>query len=593
MKTSLRVTLLAAGLLTLVVALPLAAAVPAIPAEMSSVAEQSGFARTGRYDEVERLCAAYAARWPAQVRCFEFGRTPENRPLLALAASADGTLDPETVRARQRPVVLFQGGIHAGEIDGKDAGFIALREMLEGQENRGALAHTTVLFVPVFNVDGHERFGAWNRPNQRGPEEMGWRVTAQNLNLNRDYMKVEAPEMRAMLALLNAWDPILYADLHVTDGAELRVDLSVEIEPGHGYDVEFGRTGHAVRDAILSRLEREGFNALPFYPSFVRTDEPESGVKADPGSPRFSTGYWATRNRFGALVETHSWQPYPRRVAATRATIHAMVDLAARDGAEWLKLAREADARASALGGKSVALSYTNSDAVRSVELRGYEFTREQSAVSGTPWVRYDSSRPVDWQVPFKYEVVPALTVTAPASGYVVPVAHAAWVGEKLAAHGVEFRQLAKAEPASAVQTFRATAVDVAPGTFEGRAVMTVDGTWRDERRDIGVGALFVPIAQPKARLVMSLLEPQAPDSLVSWGYFASAFERKEYMEGYVVEGVAREMMAQDPALKAEFEQRLRVDAEFAASPAARLDFFYRHHPAWDERFNLYPVYRR
>ncbi len=560
---------------------------------MKSVAEQSGFSRTGRYDEVERLCAAYAARWPAQVRCFEFGRSPENRPLLALAASADGTLDPETVRARQRPVVLFQGGIHAGEIDGKDAGFIALREMLEGQESRGALAHTTVLFVPVFNVDGHERFSAWNRPNQRGPEEMGWRVTAQNLNLNRDYMKAEAPEMRAMLALLNDWDPILYADLHVTDGAELRVDLSVEIEPGHGYDVEFGRTGHAVRDAILSRLEREGFNALPFYPSFVRTDEPESGVKADPGSPRFSTGYWATRNRFGALVETHSWQPYPRRVAATRATIHAMVDLAARDGAQWLKLAREADARASTLGGRPVALRYTNSDAVRSVELRGYEFTREQSAVSGTPWVRYDSSRPVDWQVPFKYEVVPALTVTAPASGYVVPAAHAAWVGEKLAAHGVEFRPIGKAEAASAVQTFRATAVDVEQGTFEGRAIMTVDGAWRDERRDIGAGALFVPIAQPKARLVMSLLEPQAPDSLVSWGYFASAFERKEYMEGYVVEGVAREMLAQDPALQAEFEQRLRSDAEFAASPAARLDFFYRRHPAWDERFNLYPVYRR
>jgi hypothetical protein len=195
--------------------------------------------------------------------------------------------------------------------------------------------------------------------------------------------------------------------------------------------------------------------------------------------------------------------------------------------------------------------------------------------------------------VPLKYEVIPALTLTAPAKGYVVPAAHAAWVAEKLAAHGIEFQQIGSAEPASAVQTFRATAVDVVKGTFEGRAVMTVDGVWRDELRDIGAGALFVPIAQPKARLVMSLLEPQAPDSLVSWGYFASAFERKEYMEGYVVEGVARDMMAQDPALQAEFEQRLRSDAEFAASPAARLDFFYRRPPAWDERFNLYPVYRR
>ncbi|MDH5227235.1 MAG: M14 family zinc carboxypeptidase, partial [Gammaproteobacteria bacterium] len=148
--------------------------------DLRTLAEQTGFKRTGRYDEVERLCRAFADRWPTRVRCVEFGRTPEQRPMLALVASEDGVLDAATARARARPVVLFQGGIHAGEIDGKDAGFLALREMLEGRVNRGMLARTTVVFVPVFNVDGHERFGAWNRPNQRGPEEMGWRTTAQN-----------------------------------------------------------------------------------------------------------------------------------------------------------------------------------------------------------------------------------------------------------------------------------------------------------------------------------------------------------------------------------------------------------------------------
>ena len=131
---------------------------------LTTIAERSEFTRTGRYDEVEKLCAAFAARWPDKARCFEFGRSPENRPLLAIAVSDDGVLDPESVRAHQRPVVLFQGGIHAGEIDGKDAGFIALRELLEGRENRGALARATVLFVPVFNVDGHERFGAGTGP---------------------------------------------------------------------------------------------------------------------------------------------------------------------------------------------------------------------------------------------------------------------------------------------------------------------------------------------------------------------------------------------------------------------------------------------
>ena len=584
---------LLAGVFLLFASLAASASSAQGPSELTTVAEQSGFARTGRYAEVEKLCAAFAARWPTRARCFEFGRSPENRPLLALAVSDDGVLDPGSVRARQRPVVLFQGGIHAGEIDGKDAGFIALRDMLEGRAGGGALSRTTVLFVPVFNVDGHERFGAWNRPNQRGPQEMGWRATAQNLNLNRDYTKADAPEMRAMLALLNAWDPILYADLHVTDGAELREDLSVEVEPGDGWDLEQGSTGHALRDEVLARLKHKGFHALPFYPEFVGADDPQSGLAAEVRSPRFSLSYWATRNRFGALVETHSWQQYPRRVAATRETIHAMVELAARDGVKWLEAAHAADERARVVGGKPVALSFKNTDAVRTVELRGYEYTRELSSVSGQPWIRYDSTRPTVWRLPFKYEVQPALTVTAPANGYVVPSAHAGWMSEKLALHGIEYERVAAPEPASAVQTFRADKVTVAAGTFEGRAVTTVEGVWRDERRDVDAGALFVPIAQPKARLVMSLLEPQAPDSFVSWGLFSTAFERKEYMENYVTENVARQMLAQDPALKLEFERRLREDAAFAGSPDARLEFFYRRHPSWDERFGLYPVYRK
>jgi len=582
-----------AGIFLLLTALASPASSTPSPGELTTIAEQSGFARTGRYDEVERLCAAFAARWPGKARCFEFGRSPENRPLLALAVSDDGVLDPKAARARQRPVVFFQGGIHAGEIDGKDAGIIALRDILEGRESRGALSRTTVLFVPVFNVDGHERFGAWNRPNQRGPVEMGWRVTAQNLNLNRDYAKVEAPEMRALLGLVNAWDPILYADLHVTDGAELREDLSVEVEPGHGWDLELGHTGHALRDDVLARLQRKGFHALPFYPSFVGGDDPDSGLAVGVGSPRYSTSYWATRNRFGALVETHSWQEYPRRVAATCETIHAMVELAARDGVKWLEAARAADERARLLGGKPVPLTFKNTDAVQTVDLRGYEYTREASAVSGQAWIRYDSTKPTVWRLPLKYEVQPALTVTAPATGYVVPSAHAAWLSEKLALHGIEFQRVAAPQPASAVQTFRADKVTVAAGTFEGRAVTTVEGAWRDEKRDIGVGALFVPIAQPKARLVMSLLEPQAPDSFVSWSYFSTAFERKEYMENYVTEAVARQMLSQDAALKEEFERRLREDADFAGSPEARLEFFYRRHPSWDERYGLYPVYRR
>src|SRR6202171_1081700 len=216
-----------------VLAFLLAFASTAASAPLSTVAERSTFQKTGRYEEVIALCSAFQKSYPKVVRCTEFGRTPEGRPMLALIASRTGALNARDARQRGLPVLLIQGGIHAGEIDGKDAGFLALREVLNGEAAKGSLAKQVLVFVPVFNIDGHERFGRWNRPNQRGPEEMGWRTTAQNYNLNRDYAKADAAEMHAMLRLINEWDPIATIDLHVTDGAKFEHDVSIQVEPVH------------------------------------------------------------------------------------------------------------------------------------------------------------------------------------------------------------------------------------------------------------------------------------------------------------------------------------------------------------------------
>lgn len=559
---------------------------------LTTIAEQSGNRRTGRYEEVERLCPAYQQAWPDQVRCIEFGRTPEGRPMLALIASADGVLDAATAREKRRPVVLMQGGIHAGEIDGKDAGFLALREMLEGKAARGALANATFVFVPVLNVDGHERFGRWNRPNQVGPEEMGWRATAHNLNLNRDYVKADAPEMQALLRLLNEWDPILYADLHVTDGAQFEHDISYNVAPTFAGDPDLVRATAAMRDELVKRAASQGSLPLDFYPSFVRDDDPASGFAVSVGPKRFSQEYWAARNRIGVLVETHSWKDYPTRVRITRNSIIAMMDMAARDGRKWLDAAAHADRSAAQVGGTQVPLTYDNTDHVRTIEFRGYEYTREPSAISGALMTRYNPKRPQIWRVPLRDEVKPGIVVTAPRAGYVVPAAYAESVGAKLSTHGIDFLRIDNARAAADTETFRASKVSPAAGTFEGHTMLAVEGNWKKERRDIPAGSLFVPIGQPKSQLVMALLEPREPDSLVSWGFFNTAFERKEYMEAYVAEEVAQQMLQKDPALREQFQRRLNEDEQFARDPAARLDFFYRRHSSFDERFNLYPVYR-
>ncbi len=559
---------------------------------LTTVSERSGFVKTGRYDEVIALCAAFQSAYPEQVRCIDFGTTPEGRPMKALVVSRTGALTAADAHRRKLPVLLVQGGIHAGEIDGKDAGFLALREALDGKVAAGALDKQVLVFVPVFNIDGHERFGRWNRPNQRGPEEMGWRTTAQNYNLNRDYAKADAPEMQAMLALVNAWDPIAYIDLHVTDGAKFEHDVSVQVEPVHAGDEAMKQAGLQLRDGVIADLSKQGSLPLPYYPSFVVNDDPSSGFADGVSPPRFSTGYFLLRNRLGMLVETHSWKDYPTRVRITHNAIVSVLSLIAAHGSDWLAAAQAADQRATAIAGQPVPLDYKTTDQARTVAFRGYEYSRTPSDVSGALMTHYDESKPQVWNVPLRDEIVPGLQVNAPGAGYLVPAAHAAWVGAKLRQHGITFRVLATAPGKFDVETFRADKATFSARSVEGHQATTLAGDWKPEVRDVGAGALFVPIAQPKSHLVMALLEPRAPDSLAAWGEFNNAFEQKEYMEEYVAEEVARAQLAADPALAAAFKEKLATDPDFAKNPDARLQFFARRHSSWDDRFNLYPVMR-
>jgi hypothetical protein len=560
-------------------------------APLTTLAERSDFKQTGRYDETIALCAEFTRAYPDAARCDEFGRTPEGRPLLSLVLNRSGALTPAAAKEKGLPVILFQGGIHAGEIDGKDAGFLAARELLQGRAAHGALDQLVWVFVPVFNVDGHERFGAWNRPNQRGPVEMGWRATAQNFNLNRDYAKADAPEMQAMLGLINQWDPLVYADLHVTDGAQFEHDVSVTLEPAYSGDTALRTAGLALRGEMLQKLSKQGSLPLPFYPSFVNGDDPSSGVEAAVAPPRFSSGYMPLINRFGVLVETHSWKDYKTRVRITRNAIIDLTEAMVAHGAEWQALTRAADERAATLGATSVPLVYAAQGEGKLVDFRGYAYTRTPSAVSGALVTRYDERKPQIWKMRVREDLQPTLSATAPAAGYIVPAAHATWVAEKLRVHGIAFQRLEHAFPKADTQSFRASKVTFATGSVESHQTVALEGAWNAEPRDIAAGSLYVPVAQAKARLVIALFEPQAPDSFAAWGKFNTAFERKEYMEDYVAEAVALDML-EDPVIAAEFNQRLATDAEFVKNPAARLDFFARKHASYDERYNLYPVLR-
>ncbi len=565
-----------------------------------TLAEQSGFRRTGRTDEVARLCEAYAKHWPEAVQVIEFGCSGEGRQMLALLASRT---DPRTV-----PMLMLQAGIHPGESDGKDAGFIALRELLGGTAAPDALERIAILFVPAFNTDGHERFGPWNRPNQNGPEETGWRTTAQNLNLNRDYTKADAPEMQALLRLITERDPLVCADLHVTDGADFEPDISIQVEPINQGDPQLRASGVQLRDELIAKLAAQGSLPLPFYPDLARTDDPASGFQLTVYSPRFSTGYFPQRNRFTVLVETHSWKNYAMRVRVMRNAIVGLAELVAAHGARWQEETRRADASATQLGGSSVILDYASGwreptkagleveepDAAgaRIIEFRGYAYTRNPSPISGDLVTVYDPTTPQIWRVPLRERLQASLTIEAPRGGYIVPAGYAQEIGAKLAMHGIRFKRLTRALASIRAEIFCATRAEFPSSPFEGRMRATLHGAWRAEQYGVPAESLFVPIAQPLARLIMALLEPQAPDSFATWGFFNACFEQKEQAEPYVAERIAFEMLEASPELKREFARKLDQDSTFASDPNARLEYFLRRHRSWDQRCMLYPILR-
>jgi Zinc carboxypeptidase len=566
---------------------------PPVPPEWLTHAERTDYRETPDFAATLEYCRRLDAASPL-IRLTDFGRSGEGRPLLLLVAAASDDFTPESARRAGKVVVFVQANIHAGETDGKDAGLALLRDIAVTKTRPGLLDRVTLLFAPVFNVDGHERRSPHNRVNQNGPAEVGWRATTANLNLNRDYMKLDAPETRAWMRLWNEWSPDLFIDCHVTDGADFQYNLTYQYEQHENIPEPLrGWMRAAFEGRIVPAAEGWG-NVVATYMVFRDNRDPAGrGVEGFIGTPRFATGYTPLRNRPGLLIETHMLKPYRPRVRGTYDVLRAALEDVNRDPAGWLRAVRETDERVAREGqtydpARKVPLRLAFTDKSVPLRLKAVEFRVERSDVSGADRVVY-GDKPVELTVPFFNEAKPTVTVAPPLS-YVVPPQ---WqkVIEVLALHGLRLQRLA--EPATLeVESYRFTEVRWSQGSFEGRVPVSQKNQPVRERRTYPAGTVVVPMAQAASRVALFLLEPDSPDSFVSWGFFNSIFEQKEYGEGYVLEKLAREMLSKDEALRKEFERRLATDQKFAASPRDRLRFFYERSPYWDRELNLYPVGR-
>ncbi len=559
-----------------------------IPEKWLTYYEKSNFKKTPRYEETLQFCKELekASPW---IKVTNFGKSPQGREMVLVIASSDKTFDAKKAATSKKATILIQNGIHSGEIDGKDACLMLLRDIAITKTKASLLDHVNLLIIPFFNVDGHERFGKYNRINQNGPEEMGWRVTSQNLNLNRDYLKADAPEMQSWLKLFNAWLPEFFVDCHVTDGADFQHVVTYGIETR---DMIAEPVRSWIKDAYIptieSRLKDEGVNIVP-YVFFADNKEPMKGLLDWPSPPRFSTVYSAIQNRPGLLIETHMLKDYKTRVDGTYKTLVATIQKVNEDYAVLKKAVNDADEQTkTAIENPYPLLFSVGKGSTSSTHFLGFKHTIEKSDISGSDWIKY-TNEPYEADIPRLDSIYITKTIEPP-KAYLIPPQ---WqeVLARLKIHGVKLERMTASLDLD-VEMYRFSNAKWQERPYEGRHPVTFSVEKFKEKRTFPSGTIVAWMNQRTARVLIHALEPEAPDAFVQWGFFDAIFEQKEYFEDYVMEKVAREMIAANPKFKSEFDYKLQNDSAFAKSPYDRLNFFYQKSPFWDMQINLYPVAR-
>jgi murein tripeptide amidase MpaA len=550
--------------------------------------EKSGLRETPSYDETIAWLRKLVAAAPGQLQLVSLGKSAQGRDIWMVIASAEKRFTPEALRKSGKPTVLAQAGIHAGEIDGKGAGMMLLRDMTVRGTKRDLLERANFLFVPIFNVDGHARKSRFSRPNQRGPEVMGWRTTARNLNLNRDYAKADSVEMAAMLRALDRWSPDLYLDLHVTDGADYQYDITF------GFN---GAGGHS--PAIASWLEKtftravtadlEAMGHIPGstnVPNWIDETDWRKGIKGWMADPRFSNGYGDVRHLPTVLLENHSLKPYDQRVLGTYVFLESALRVCANSARE-LRSAIEED-RKRRVPSIPLAWEFDPAAPAETTEYKGIEMRVTPSEISGGNRIEY-TGEPASAEVPYQRPTKVTESVGRP-KAYWIP---SSWpeIERRLAIHGVRMERIdAPREVKVTMYRLEDTKLEAEP--FEGHVRMKARPVAEQRTEIYPAGSWRVSTDQPLGTLAAILLEPASPDSFVQWGFFTEVLQQTEYIEGYVMEPMAERMLAADPKLANEFRQRLASDEAFRASPKERLRWFYSRTPFVDDRWKLYPIGR-
>ncbi len=490
--------------------------------ELLTVAEQSDYKRTSTYRDVMEFLFAAQAR-SDKIEIVRLTTTTEGLMVPLVVISSEAIKSPKELILSGKPAVLIMANIHAGEIEGKEATLMLIRDFVQNKDSHH-LENQVVLVIPVFNADGNDKFGKNRRDN--GPELAGTRYNGQFLDLNRDYLKLESPEVRGLVKLFNQWDPVLVVDMHTTNGSYHRepVTYTTNVNPNGDMGLSDYMWKHFFPGAAKILKDTYGYDSVP-YGNFTDRTKPEKGWRNHAFLARYGNNYAGLRNRFTVLDENYSHADFKTRVLASYGFIKSILQYSHQHIRDMEKIVKAVDINTkNNYARENFVLEFEN-EKLFDVTVKSYEFEiekiKEEDRDKYPPWygdyIAKKTDVHKDYTVPYYCKAVSKRSIPLPEAYILLPYQDT--IIKNLQHHGIAAARIRKPFQAE-VEVFKIEEIKPAQRLYQGHVFIGLKGQYVTETLTIPENSYLISMKQPLARLIPVLLEPESQDSLAAWGLF-------------------------------------------------------------------------
>lgn len=542
--------------------------------------------KTPQYEEVISFYQKLDKQYKSAKLITE-GLTDAGIPLHLFVISGDGDFNPAMAHAKNKCVLLINNGIHPGEPDGIDAGMLFAKQILSNRD-KNVLKNIFICIIPIYNIDGSLNRGCCSRANQNGPQEYGFRGNAQNLDLNRDFIKCDSRNAMSFTQLFQKWNPDLFVDTHVSDGADYQYVLTLiatqkdKLTPSLGNYLD-----KKMLPALYKNMEARNISMTPYVDTYK--DIPDSGIVGFLETPRFASGYAALFNTIGFITETHMLKPYQKRVEATLQFLQMITSYANTNATEILRERKAAIAEC--MNKTEFPLQWKlDSTKFEIIKFKGYAADYKLSTISGLQRLAYDRTKPFEKDIRYFNSYVPSLSITKP-KAYIIPQS---WqrVVERLKANGVVMEKISN-DTTITVESSYIDDYKTGQRAYEGHYVHNnVKLRTEKQEKHFLKGDYIIYTNQSRIRYIIETLEPQATDSYFNWGFFDAILQQKEWFSDYVFEDIAEALIKKDSSLKQKLEDAKAKDSTMVNNHFQQLYFIYKNSPYFEKSYLRYPVYR-